>query len=60
MSEFFGVIFTWVSAAAVLLSVVGIGLVVAFSIMRVCDLVVSKPLAKMVDGVLPDDRGMSE
>jgi hypothetical protein len=60
MSEFFGVIFTWVVAASVLLSVVGIFLVIAFSIMRVCDLVVGSPLVKMVDDVLPNDRGMSK
>ena len=55
MSEFFGVIFVWVTAASVLLSVVGIGLVVAFSLMRVCDLAAEKPLVKMVDDVLPDE-----
>ena len=56
MSEFFGVIFTWVAAIAVLLSVVGIFLVIAFSIMRVCDLAAGSPLVKMVDDVLPDDH----
>ena len=55
MSEFFGVIFMWVAAAAVLLSVIGVGLVVAFSLMRVCDLAASSPLVKMVDDVLPDE-----
>ena len=55
MSEFFGVIFVWVTAASVLLSVVGIGLVIAFSLMRVCDLAAGSPLVKMVDDVLPDE-----
>ena len=60
MSEFFGVIFTWGAAIFVLMLVVGIGLVIAFSLMRVCDLAAGSPLVKMVDDVLPDDRGMNE
>ena len=56
MSEFFGVIFTWGAAALVLLLVVGIGLVIALSLMRVCDLAAGSPLVKMVDDVLPDDH----
>ena len=55
MSEFFGVIFTWGAAALVLLLVVGIGLVIALSLMRVCDLAAGSPLVKMVDDVLPDE-----
>ena len=37
MNEFFGVIFVWLTAIAVLLSVVGISLAAMFSLMAICD-----------------------
>ena len=37
MNEFFGVIFVWIAAIAVLISVVGIVLAGMFSLMAICD-----------------------
>ena len=37
MSEFFGVVFVWIAAIAVLLSVISIVLAAMFSLMAICD-----------------------